>query len=391
MSATATPTASVSRDAKVRLRCRVTLADGRRFTGELPPERHRAIQLGMLHRDTADLVELTPGTRPPDGRLEVDRRHRPEHYLPGGASGNPDWLAELLEHAQRIVAGDFARHRFDAGPREEAFVGAAPRTEPRGSKRTVEQTRFLWVDIDKPGELPALWALLAERPCHLLIETAGSGGMHAYWRLDWPLAASRVDRRTGETDEPIERANLRLIHHLGTDPDGKPNVADAACKERARVMRLAGTINHKTGRYARIVHADFELPGYPIGELVGDLPDPTPPAATHRSGRSVDNDDPYKTIPPPVYFEALAGIVVPGDGLVRCPAPGHEDQHPSCSVGPDPSTGWCCHSGSCGARGAIYDLASVVLGGPWGPELRAGAFKRARAYVVEALGEAVGR
>ena len=82
-----------------------------------------------------------------------------------------------------------------------------------------------------------LWALIAERPCHLLIETAGSGGMHAYWRLDQPLAAHRVDRKTGDTVEPIERANLRLIHHLGCDPDGKPTVADPACKERARVLR----------------------------------------------------------------------------------------------------------------------------------------------------------
>lgn len=42
------------------LRCRVRLADGRVFTGALPPARHRAIQLGMLHADTAELVELTP-------------------------------------------------------------------------------------------------------------------------------------------------------------------------------------------------------------------------------------------------------------------------------------------------------------------------------------------
>ena len=43
---------------------------------------------------------------------------------------------------------------------------------------------------------------------------------------------------TGELVEPIERAHLRLIHHLGTGADGKPNVADPACAERSRVMRL---------------------------------------------------------------------------------------------------------------------------------------------------------
>ena len=52
--------------------------------------------------------------------------------------------------------------------------------------------------------------------------------------------------------------------------------------------------------------------------------------------------------------------------------------------GREPGVG--CHAGSCGARGAIYDLASVLLGGP-GPELRGEAFKRARAYVIDVFGE----
>ena len=38
-------------------------------------------------------------------------------------------------------------------------------------------------------------------------------------------------------------------------------------------------------------------------------------------------------------------------------------------------------------RGAIYDLASVLLGGPWGHELRGEAFNRARAYVADVFGE----
>ena len=43
--------------------------------------------------------------------------------------------------------------------------------------------------------------------------------------------------------------------------------------------------------------------------------------------------------------------------------------------------------GSCGARGAIYDLASVLLGGPYGRELRGDAFRRARAYVADVFGD----
>src|SRR5688572_19746968 len=98
------------------LRCRVRHADGRVLTGALPPERHRALQLGMLHSDTAELVELTPGTRGADGRLELDRRRRPEHYLPGGAGGRPGWLEELLEHAEQIVAGRYSRQAANGQP-----------------------------------------------------------------------------------------------------------------------------------------------------------------------------------------------------------------------------------------------------------------------------------
>ena len=187
----------------------------------------------------------------------------------------------------------------------------------------------------------------------------------------------------------IERAHLRLIHHLGTGVDCKPNVADPACAERSRVMRLAGSVNGKTGEHARILEADLALPAYPIAQLVGDLADPAPAPASRARARENSITDPYKRIGPREYFERLAGIVVPPDGLVCCPAAGHADHHPSCSVGADASQGWRCHAGGCGARGAIYDLASVLIGGPWGPQLRGEAFKRARAYVIDAFGEPI--
>ena len=377
--------------ATVTLPCRVRVVDGRTFSGQLPAARHRALQLGLLHSESDGLVELTPGTRPPDGKVQLNRRKHDCHYLPAGAgTADGEWLGQLLEHAEQIVSGAYTRRRFDGEPREEAFVGVAPRTRREGGKHAVNHTRWLWVDVDKPGELPALWALLAERPCHLLIESAGSGGMHAYWKLEHELPAVQVDDRTGEAVEWIERANLRLIHRLGIGPDGNPSVADRQCAERSRVMRLAGTVNWKTGRYARIVQADLALAPYPIAQLVGDLPEPAPPrplrSARARSGHGEgDHADPYKRIAPPEYFEVLAGVVVPRSGRVRCPSPTHPDQDPSCDVGQDASQGWCCRS--CGVGGAIYDLASVLLGGPTSQALRGEEFKRARAYVRDAFGE----
>jgi hypothetical protein len=356
------------------MRCRVRLADGRVFSGALAPERHRALQLGVLHELTDGFVELAAGARR-DGRLHITTRRRTDHFLPGGRAGGGDWLEALLDLT--------ARHA-DRG--EEVFVAPAVRAAPRGEKQAVTATRFLWVDVDQPGRLSPLWAFLAERPCHLLVESGGSGGVHAYWKLAEPLSATVTTQRTGELVEPIERAHLRLIHHLGVGSDGKPNVADQACAERSRVMRLAGTINGKTGAHARILEADLQLPGYPSAQLVGHLPDPArgvPPRPRQRGG----NSDPYKRISPPEYFERLAGVVVPRDGLVCCPAARHTDRHASCSVGTSADQGWRCHAGGCGARGAIYDLASVLLGGPWGGELRGEAFKRARAYVADVFGE----
>jgi hypothetical protein len=374
------PTATAARTGKrasrprERLRCRVRLADGRIFAGELQPERHRALQVGLLHEQTDGLVELAAGSRR-DGRLQIRTRRRADHFLPGGGTGEEGWLEALLD----LAAGHGERG-------EEVFVAPAIRSRTAGAKHAVSASRFLWVDVDQPGQLHALWAFLAERPCHLLVESGGSGGVHAYWKLAEPLAATCVIERTGELVEPIERANLRIVHRLGVGADRKPTVADPACAERSRVMRLAGTLNGKTGAHARIVEADFALRPYSIELLVGDLPDP-PPLGGRRTRRRGASSDPYKRITPPEYFERLAGIVVPRDGLVSCPAPGHEDRHPSCSVGTSPDHGWCCHSGGCGARGAIYDLASVLLGGPWGRELRGEAFKRARAYIADAFGE----
>jgi hypothetical protein len=361
------------------LRCRVRLADGRTFSGVLPAARHRAIQLGLLHRHTAGLVELTPGTRDKDGRLHVDRRSRVEHYLAGGASGGPGWLKALLEHADRIVAGEYARMSFDEGAREEAFVGVGVRGKARGGKEAVKESRWLWVDIDRPERLEVLWEFLAERPCHLLVETAGSGGVHAYFKLDRPLRAQLVDRDSGELREPIEQANMRIVHALGEE------VADPQCRERSRVLRLAGTVNHKSGRYARVIQADMALAPYEPAALVGDLADPprleAPTVGVERERRS--GEDPLKLIPAPVYFAQLAGITVPArGGLVRCPA--HDDEHPSCSVSGMNGHVFKCHA--CGAGGAIFDLASIVIGGPWGAELRGDAFKRARAYVADVFG-----
>ena len=90
------------------------------------------------------------------------------------------------------------------------------------------------------------------------------------------------------------------------------------CAEQARVMRLAGTINYKTGRYARIVQVDLSLAPYSIAsssatcQIRRARPRPSPPASDRP--RASDPADPYRRIPPPDYFAMLAGVSVPRSG-----------------------------------------------------------------------------
>lgn len=365
--------------AEVELPCRIRLPDGRIYEGELPAWRHRRLHLALLHSASDGYVEIGCGHRPPSGRTWWSSRDDDESFLPGGAvAGESDWLEQALARVATVAAR----------PRTEVAVVPSVRSEPAGTKAAVVATRWLWLDVDLPEALPRLYELLSERPPHLRVESAGSGGEHAYWKLDRPLPAQFVDRRTGEVQEWIERAHRRLVRRVGTwtEVDGHRRLvgADQACVDRGRLMRLSGTVNYKRGRHARIISADLARPPYRLRDLVGGLPDLEGRRRPRRVGRWVPDDDPYKRIPPPDYFLAIAGVEVPDRGLVSCPAPDHEDTHPSCNVGDDAATGWWCHG--CARGGSIYDLASIRLGGPTGAALRGADFRAAKALVVEVLG-----
>lgn len=367
--------------AEVELPCRIRLPDGRLYEGELPAWRHRRLHLSLLHDRTDGYVEIGRGRRPPGDKTRWSSRDDEDSFLPGGAVDGHEaaWLDRALAH----VAAAAAR------PRTEVAVVPSVRSAPAGTKAAVASTRWLWLDVDLPAALPKLYDLLRERPPHLRVESAGSGGEHAYWKLDRPLPARHVDERTGEVQEWIERAHLRLVRRVGTwaEVDGRRKLlgADQACVDRGRLMRLSGTVNYKRGRHARIISANLALPPYRLRDLIGGMPDLEARRRPRRAGRWVAADDPYKRIPPPDYFLALAGVEVPDRGLVGCPAPDHDDAHPSCNVGEDAATGWWCHG--CARGGSIYDLASVLLGGPTGAALRGANFRAAKAFVVERVGQ----
>ena len=181
-------------------------------------------------RDAARRDRRARRAHPRHARRRRQARGRPpaaSRALPARRRRRPrDWLAALLAHAEQIVTGAYASRRPAPGRARRRSSASRRGCAAAAASTRSPHSRLLWVDVDEPGELPALWALLAERPCHLLIESGGSGGVHAYWKLDEPLAATRRRPGTGEVIEPIERANLRLIHALGVDADGRPCVAD---------------------------------------------------------------------------------------------------------------------------------------------------------------------
>jgi hypothetical protein len=345
---------------KADLVTRIRLADGRVFSGALPTERHRRIHLGLLHADSDGYVEIAAGRRPPGAKLRITTRKDAGHFMTGGGSGAAGWLDALLALVDHHAAGG-----------EEVFVAPAVRHDRGAAKAHVSHTRWLWIDIDGRDGLPAVRPLLRRTPAQFVVESAGSGGVHCYWRLRGPLGG-----------DAIEQAHERLIYAVGYELlNGRPvaTVADAACKDRSRVMRLAGTVNGKSGRCARIMLADFAHAGWALDDLLAHLP-ATPRASTRgNTSAPIWHEDAYKRIAPVEYFRRLAGIEVPASRLVRCPSPTHVDSTPSCHVGRDASEGFCCHG--CGIGGAIYDLASAIEGGATGRWLRGDAFRRARERV----------
>ena len=147
------------------------------------------------------------------------------------------------------------------------------------------------------------------------------------------------------------------------------------------MMRLAGTVNHKTGEHARVVEADFALPGVHDAELVGDLPDPAP-AADRRAGAARGAAD------GPLQTDRAAGVL-PAARRHHRPArrargaarrPDTPTATRRAASAPRRSKAGAV-TRDCGARGAIYDLASV-LSAARGAAAARDAFTRARARVA---------
>src|SRR3954467_8859388 len=364
------------------LPCRLVLPDGRLSCRDRRPEAHVRAYLRAVvapQEEIARYMEFPRGRRV-NGELEVARWPRGNFHHP----------------ADRRAIYAHVMSRLERG--EEMFCGPGPRTQPKPRKDAVEAGRVLWVDIDRKSTAPtptladvehllsggsddvhdglaAAAALLRfPTPPHVVV-FSGSGGAHGYWRVEDILRA-----------EWIERANARLIHALE---------ADWASYDRNRFLRMPGGINGKNGRSCHLIHADLTSRAYDVRDLVGGLPDPPTddPRAPKRirrrqtppSPRRAAIEDPIDRWTPREYFAALCNISeYDRDGKVSCPLPDHSDPRASLWIGETPDQGWFCFG--CTRGGRIFDLVSLLIGGPWGVDLRGGAFRTARAELERRLG-----
>ncbi len=281
---------------------------------------------GIDQRAALDLqLAAAAGNEPPTSLLEIRTRRR----------GGPMRQRFFPIRDRRVAATEI----LTRAEREDVYWGVNPRVRASGRADAIERSWSLFVDADTPD---AVEATLNHEPAPSLVIRSGGGGIHAYWPLADPLEP-----------EHGARANRRLAHRLGADM----NATDAA-----RILRPAGTLNHKFSPARRVECVRLEPVVFTAPAVVGDLPDPVvrlarapgPPVAAR-------GDDALASIPATFYVPALTGREVGRDGKVTCPFhAGGEERTPSLHAYPDPDRGWTCFG--CGLGGTIIDFGAALYG-----------------------------
>jgi hypothetical protein len=225
----------------------------------------------------------------------------------------------------------------------DVYVGAAPRARRAGTRAAVQASWVLWVECDRADSHLALNAFV---PRPALAIASGSGGTHAYWPLASPLAP-----------DALEHANRALAFALD---------ADRQSTDAARILRPAGTLNHKRAPAQPVALRWFDEGAvFDAGQVLAEVPHPTVHVGARGTVERRDPaGDPLLAIPPTVYVPALVGRPLSRDRKVACPF--HDDRTPSLHAF-GPGHGWRCFG--CGACGSIFDLAAHVWGlGTRGPD-----------------------
>jgi hypothetical protein len=195
----------------------------------IPQDVALRLQLAAIagNEPAASFIEIRPLGR--DGRPAVRERT----FVP---------VRSLRRAADRCM---------ELAARFNVFVGAAPRVCEDGTAAAVERVWTLWADCD---DADALARLRDFRPLpSIVIRTGSDDSAHAYWPLREPLQACWA-----------VRANRRIANALGSD---------IAATDAARILRPAGTLNHKHKPPRDVICTRLELDVFTFAEVAGNLPD----------------------------------------------------------------------------------------------------------------------
>lgn len=286
-------------------------------------------------RDALELQLMMIAANEPAGGLLEARWRRPEGGM-GQLWHTCDRPNAIVETIQGL------------GQRTDVYIGGAPRRHRHGGIDAIERVWALWADLDT---VEAIEACKRFAPPPSVVVHSGTG-RHAWWPLLEPLAP------------PHARIALRrLAHTLG---------ADMASAEPARILRPAGTFNHKTSPPRPVVCERLEFDSFRARDVVGDLPDPPAPLPDppppDRAGRPAGGD-PLKTIAAAEYVPVLTGQPLGRDRKARCPFHGNgEERTPSLHVY---DLTWACYAcpplspGADRLGGDIYVLAGLLWRLDW--------------------------
>lgn len=345
----------------------VRLANGAKITGPLTPERQAKLYGLVVHGDQLGIVEAVRATRQEGGkRLAFPHRPRNEGDL---------WLPADNHDALAKFVSEF-RDNY------ELFVTPATFGTMVPGAHGVSGSQVAWIDQDEPDKVDIL-RRFPFRP-HMVVATGGSGGVHAYWRLSYPV-----------TRDEIGVINRKLVARME---------GDRAAHNPARILRIPGSRNMKAVTAAgadgncRIIYADLWRPPYEPDELVDGLTDYKQPPKlreetqypngpidlTGSAGWIQQTVEIAEGSAPTDYYYRLTGhLVRTRGGHVCCPFVDHEDRNPSTHIYGDVGGGWFCFS--CHRGGGPFHLAAALNG--WkGGQLTGDEFKEAAAALAAVYG-----
>lgn len=275
-------------------------------------------------------------------------------------SGSAGMLVELRRRTATGMQSKFFTDYREAaelavvtGAQTDVYMGVLPRVRPSGGKDALAPAgRWMWAECDTQAAVAKALNMRSPPP---LVVRSSLGKAHCYWPLlgwvPWQL---------------IERGNRRLAWELGADM--------RAC-DAARILRIAGTRNHKYEVPQRVSITVLDMYSDMLpSSLVAHLPDPTPPRPTpvvnfELAGTRVRLDRKYGpdatkdailAVPSRVYVERLTGRAV-YHHMATCPFHGGgQERTPSFHVAGPNETLWHCFG--CDEGGDVFTFAARLWG-----------------------------